>query len=71
MVRSILVPKKKTFSIEVPESFIGKKVEVIAFTIEDLEPEVQLSAYNDSKKFQAVGINTNGFKFDREEANER
>jgi hypothetical protein len=35
MIRTVLTPDKEKISIDVPSSFIGKKVEVIAFTIEE------------------------------------
>ncbi|MHA4742581.1 hypothetical protein [Dyadobacter sp. MSC1_007] len=36
MVRTLLVPDNSEVSIRLPESFVGKQVEVIAFTINDL-----------------------------------
>ncbi len=71
MVRSIVIPKKKVFSIEVPESYVGKQVEVIAFTVEEATEEMASKRKNGLKQFQAVSIATKGFKFNREEANER
>ena len=35
MVRTVITPKKQEISINLPESYIGKKVEVIVFAIED------------------------------------
>ena len=35
MIRTVLTPDKGKISIDVPSNFIGKKVEVIAFTIEE------------------------------------
>ncbi|MDX2189067.1 MAG: hypothetical protein SFY32_04320 [Bacteroidota bacterium] len=35
MVRTIITPKKNHVSINLPKEYIGKKVEVIAFTIDD------------------------------------
>ena len=34
MVRTVITPNKQDISIHIPESFIGKQVEVIAFTID-------------------------------------
>jgi hypothetical protein len=71
MVRSIVIPKKKVFSIEVPESYVGKRVEVIAFAVEEVNEELPSKGKTELKQFQAVSIATKGFKFNREEANER
>lgn len=36
MIRTVVTPKKPNISINLPESFVGKKVEVIAFTLEEM-----------------------------------
>ena len=35
MIRTVITPEKSNISINLPESFVGKRVEVIAFTIEE------------------------------------
>jgi hypothetical protein len=35
MIRTIVKPSKQSISIDLPKEFIGKQVEVIAFTIEE------------------------------------
>jgi hypothetical protein len=35
MIRTVLKPENQNISITLPENFIGKQVEVIAFTIEE------------------------------------
>ncbi|MEO6285265.1 MAG: hypothetical protein ABIN80_11025 [Dyadobacter sp.] len=35
MIRTLLVPDNQDVSIQLPQSFVGKQVEVIAFTIND------------------------------------
>lgn len=35
MYRKIIVPENANISISLPENFVGRHVEVIAFTIED------------------------------------
>jgi len=37
MYRQIITPDKKNHIIELPEKFFGKKVEVIAFEVEETE----------------------------------
>ena len=39
MIRTFLTPEQQSISIQVPESFVGKKVEVIAFTSDETEEE--------------------------------
>lgn len=35
MVRKVIIPDSKNISITLPENYVGKHVQVIAFTIED------------------------------------
>ena len=37
MIRTLIKPDKRTISIKLPENFVGKQVEVIAFTIEETD----------------------------------
>ncbi len=43
MYRQIIIPNKKNRSIELPEEFFGKKVEVIAFEVKE---EVYVKSQN-------------------------
>ncbi len=35
MIRTLLIPENQDVSIQIPASFVGKQVEVIAFTINE------------------------------------
>lgn len=35
MIRTVIKPNKQNVSIRLPEEFIGKQVEVIAFTVDE------------------------------------
>lgn len=37
MIRTIVTPENQDIHLHVPESFVGKKIEVIAFAIEEQE----------------------------------
>lgn len=56
-------------TISLPNEYVGKQLEVIAFMLEDESkiPE------NEKKHvtFDTVSLDTRGYKFNREEANER
>jgi hypothetical protein len=71
MIRTTIVPDKKTISISlsVPENYIGKEMEIIAFTKQEGLDNVTVSEKKVS--FSALSIDTLGFKFNRDEANER
>ncbi|WOK07309.1 hypothetical protein [Imperialibacter roseus] len=69
MVRTSLIPKKQQVSIEVPADYVGTEVEVIAFRKnEGVEREKTIPK---KVSFSAISIDTAGFRFDRNEANER
>ncbi len=70
MIRTIVTPDKNYLSINIPEKYIGRKMEVIAFVIDEPLDDVIYTAKS-SKSFSAIKLNTQGFKFDRDEANER
>ncbi len=68
MVRTLITPGDQKISIRVPEDYIGKQVEVIAFTLEENSSVTQIKK---QVSFTALKLNTIGYKFNREEANER
>lgn len=39
MIRTIVIPDNQHISLYLPKQFVGKKVEVIAFSIEESEEE--------------------------------
>jgi hypothetical protein len=71
MIRTSIIPDKNTvsISISVPDNYFGKEMEVIAFTKKE---GLEISALPEKKaSFTAISIDTRGFKFNRDEANER
>lgn len=68
MIRTIITPDKQTISFEIPKDYIGKQIEVIAFAQDEgMAKEV----VNKGVTFNALSIDTKGYKFNRDEANER
>jgi hypothetical protein len=74
MIRQIIIPTEKTFTIELPEEFIGKQVEVLAFELNsniEISDEPKYKTIEELKKaFEPFTINMEGFKFNRDEAND-
>jgi hypothetical protein len=70
MIRTVIIPDKNFLSFTIPDKYIGKKMEVIAFAIDEPAADLIYSTKN-SKSFSAIKLNTRGFKFSRDEANER
>ena len=68
MVRTVIIPDKETATIPIPREYIGKEVEVIAFTKDEARaPSHKLK----EKRFTVFNVSAEDFKFDRDEANER
>ena len=70
MIRKFLVPQERTYVLELPESFLGKEVEVLAFEVERKKDAVSSKSLKDIEE-ELVGLTVNdpGFAFDRDEAN--
>ena len=69
MVRIIITPDNQTISFDVPKDYIRRQIEIIAFAkdeIRDQEPVI-----NKKVSFNALAIDTLGYKLNRDEANER
>lgn len=69
MIRTVFKADKNIVTLPLPDNFIGKQVEVIAFTVDEGKQAIE----NKKKEvsFNAVKLDTRGFKFNRDEANER
>jgi hypothetical protein len=67
-IREIVIPENNKIELTVPDNFIGKRIEVIAFEMEDSSAETKNMS---KRKFTVSNIKVEGYKFNREEANER
>ena len=69
MIHTTVIPNKQTISFDIPKDYVGKQIEVIAFAkgegITKEQPEKKNVTFN------ALSIDTRGYKFNRDEANER
>ncbi|MBI4647520.1 MAG: hypothetical protein HY738_13260 [Bacteroidia bacterium] len=76
MYRQVFIPNDTSLLLQIPAYFIGKKVEVIAFPIEEetVKCPPPKKTYRDKeieKFYRSINIDTKNYQFDREEANER
>lgn len=79
MIREIVVPKENKHVLHLPDGYIGKTVEVIAFEIGEKQeaafPDESESLAETVRKakafFEEIQVDMANFRFDREEANER
>lgn len=69
MIRTIITADRNKLILLLPDDFLGKQIEVIAFVIE--EAKSKAADLKKTKTFSAIQLDTRGFKFNRDEANER
>jgi hypothetical protein len=70
MIRTVVTAFNNILSLPIPDKYIGKRIEVIAFAIDEPSEDI-ISCTKSKKTFEAIKIKTKGFKFNREQANER
>ena len=75
MVRTILKPEKNSLTIKLPDNFVGKVIEVIAFEIDQVDNEIVI--IEKKKRIEDIDkalnkhrIDLTNFKFNRDEAND-
>jgi hypothetical protein len=69
MIRTLITPEDQNILIRVPEDFVGKQVEVIAFKLDENSNLVK--SVKKQPSFTTLKLDTVGYKFNRDEANER
>lgn len=69
MIRTIFTADKNNLTLVLPDDYLGKQVEIIVFLIE--EAKAQAAQVKKSRTFSAIQLDTRGFKFNREDANDR
>lgn len=70
MIRTVVIPCKNSLSLSIPNDYIGRRVEIIAFALDE-PAESEVVKLQSPKRFSAVKLQTKDFTFDRDEANER
>jgi hypothetical protein len=76
MIRTIVKSDKNSLTLKLPDDLVGKTIEVIAFSIEDVKPDVKTSTTKEARvkllrdKLKNFTFNSGGYRFDRDEAND-
>lgn len=68
MIRTVVTANKNVLTLFIPNNYVGKQVEIIAFTVDELMQNQELKKI---KTFTTVNVNAEGYKFNREELHER
>jgi hypothetical protein len=67
MVKTSFTAYNQQFLLNLPKSFVGKRVEILAYTQEEILKEKPDT--NPAINFNTMKVSTKGFKFNRDEAN--
>jgi hypothetical protein len=67
-IRKIIIPDNNKIELTIPDNFIGKKIEVFAIEMENSSVEQPKKI---RQPFIVADAKVEGYKFNREEANER
>ncbi|MDR1405857.1 MAG: hypothetical protein LBI89_01455 [Prevotellaceae bacterium] len=70
MIRTVFVPTENNIVLNIPQEYIGKELEVIAFPVETAL-SVKRPVAKKKVVFTDFGIDAPDYKFNREEANAR
>jgi hypothetical protein len=76
MVRQIFIPDQTTLTLEIPESFVGKRIELLAFEVEEdsstiyknIDKSEKLNRLNES--LEGYKVDLSNYTFDRNQAND-
>lgn len=69
MIRTSIIPHTQMVSFAIPLEYIGKEVEILVFAKNEGVEKKELPTKCVS--FTALSLDTTGFRFNRDEANER
>ena len=69
MIRTFITAKGQILQISIPDDFVGKIIEVIAFPVQ--ETNLSLPRPNAKKKITVANVSVKNYKFNREEIHER
>jgi len=77
MIREIVEVAENTITLKLPEDLVGKKVEVIAFEIEETKINAEVETFDREQRLKDIRerygkyprTSHENYKFDRDEAN--
>ena len=69
MIRTVITAENDTLILPIPVQYIGRQLEIIAFAVD--EPVKQTKRASSKDVFKSLKLDTKGFNFNRDEANER
>jgi hypothetical protein len=74
MIREIIIPSNNSYLLKIPDHYVGKPLQIIAFPLNEKEeghqPKTGRSLEEIKKFFSNYHIDMSNFKFNRDDAND-
>ena len=64
MVRTIVTPDNNLLSLSIPNSYVGKKIEVLYYAVDEVEEEAKPVKTNNAARFKGLLTNEEADKYD-------
>lgn len=65
MVRTIVTPQQQNISIQVPQNYVGRQIEVLLYAVDELVEEQQTAKPNNAAKYKGIFSKEEGEKFNQ------
>jgi hypothetical protein len=63
MVRTLVTPQQQTISIQVPQNYVGRQIEVLVYAVDELVEEEKKVTHNNAAKYKGIFSKEEGEKF--------
>lgn len=65
MIRTIITPQQQNISIAVPENYIGKQIEVLLYSVDELTEVEKTAMPNNAARYKGIFSKEEGEKFNQ------
>jgi hypothetical protein len=65
MIRTLVTPQQQNISIQVPQNYIGRQIEVLLYAVDELIEEEKITRPNNAAKYKGIFSKEEGEKFNQ------
>lgn len=63
MVRTLVTPQQQSISIQVPQNYVGRQIEVLLYAVDELIEEDKKAVSGNAARFKGIFTKEEGEKF--------
>lgn len=63
MVRTLVTPQQQNISIQVPQNYVGRQIEVLVYAVDELIEEDKKAMLNNAAKYKGIFSKEEGERF--------